>query len=106
MVQISRFGVIPKSQPGKWRLIVDLSHPADPSVNDDIETKLCTMNYTSVDEAVQRLVSMGSGAQLAKLDVGNCIQNRPGPPNEKVVAGDATEGNLYIVKNVRALMRL
>ncbi len=27
-VHINRFGVIPKPhQPGKWRLIVDLSHP-------------------------------------------------------------------------------
>ena len=25
--QVSRIGVIPKSQPGRWRLIVDLSHP-------------------------------------------------------------------------------
>ena len=33
--QISPFGVIPKSsQPGKWRLIVDLSSPEGKSVND------------------------------------------------------------------------
>ena len=33
-VHISRFGVIPKGQTGKWRLIVDLSHPKGHSVND------------------------------------------------------------------------
>ena len=35
-VHISPFGVIPKSEPGKWRLIVDLSSPCGNSVNDGI----------------------------------------------------------------------
>ena len=36
-VHISRFGVVPKSsQPGKWRLIIDLSAPENHSVNDGI----------------------------------------------------------------------
>ena len=34
---LSRFGVIPKNhQPNKWRLIIDLSHPIDGSVNGGI----------------------------------------------------------------------
>ncbi len=34
---VSRFGVLPKSsQPGKWRLIVDLSHPEGVCVNESI----------------------------------------------------------------------
>ena len=35
-VQESPFGVIPKSEPGKWRLILDLSSPQGNSVNDGI----------------------------------------------------------------------
>ena len=36
-VRISRFGVIPKPhQPGKWRLILDMSHPKGGSINDGI----------------------------------------------------------------------
>ena len=31
---LNRFGVIPKSQPGEWRLITDLSFPKGRSVND------------------------------------------------------------------------
>lgn len=43
---ISRFGVIEKPhQPGKYRLIVDLSHPEGQSVNDGIEPELCTLQY-------------------------------------------------------------
>ena len=41
VVQISKFGVIPKGHsPGKWRLIVDLSSPASHSVNDGIDPRL------------------------------------------------------------------
>ena len=37
-LHISSFGVIPKKgQPGKWRLIVDLSSPQGHSVNDGID---------------------------------------------------------------------
>ena len=42
-VQISPFGVIPKSQPGKWRLIVDLSSPQGRSVNDGIRKEWCML---------------------------------------------------------------
>ena len=38
----SRFGVIPKNhQPNKWQLIVDLTHPTNNSVNDEISSPLC-----------------------------------------------------------------
>ena len=33
-VQVSPFGVIPKSELGKWRLILDLSSPSGYSVNE------------------------------------------------------------------------
>ena len=53
---ISKFGVIPKShQPNKWRLIVDLSQPDGASVNGGIDTNLCSLSYTKVDEVICRL---------------------------------------------------
>ena len=37
-MQVSRFDVMPKGhQIGKWRLILDLSHPEAASVNDGID---------------------------------------------------------------------
>ena len=66
-VHVSRFGVIEKPhQPGKYRLIVDLSHPEGQSVNDGIEADICTL---SVDTAVARAVAHGSAARLSKFDV-------------------------------------
>ena len=56
-VQISRFGVIPKNhQPGKWRMIVNLSHPKQSSVNDKISANLCSLKYASVDNAIQTIL--------------------------------------------------
>ena len=50
-------------QPGKWRFIVDLAHPKGKSMNDGIEVELCSLRYTSVDEAVRRSMNMGHGSQ-------------------------------------------
>ena len=41
---ISPFGVIPKkAKPGKWCLIVDLTSPANASVNDGIDRDMCSL---------------------------------------------------------------
>ena len=44
--QLSPLGTIPKSeQPGKWRLIKDLSSPEGASVNASFEPELCFLRY-------------------------------------------------------------
>ena len=49
LVVINRFGVIPKShQPGRWRLIVDLSHPNGWSVNNGIQPDCHTHQLTKL----------------------------------------------------------
>ena len=67
---VSRFGVIPKNhQPNKWRLIVDLSHPTNNSVNDGTSSPLCTLHYVTVDDAVCQIDSLGRRCLLAKIDI-------------------------------------
>lgn len=66
-VHVSRFEVIPKShQPGKWRLIVDLSHPPGNSVNDGVDPDLCSLVYASVDQAASTILGLGHRSVLAK----------------------------------------
>ena len=66
-LQISHFGVIPKNhQPGKWRLIVDLSDPAGSSVNDGIDRELCSLKYVSVDDAVRSILDLGTRGSDSK----------------------------------------
>lgn len=87
-VHISRFGVIPKkSQPGKWRLIVDLSHPKGGSVNDGIDPTLCSLTYTSVDEAANTIKELGRDAQLAKLDIQSAYRIVPVHPADRWLLG-------------------
>ena len=59
-VQVSRYGVIPKAKPGKWRLILDLSFPEGRSVNDGISLVICSLaSIITVDDVVRAIVSMG-----------------------------------------------
>lgn len=53
-IHVSRFGVIPKPhQPGKWRLITDLSSPKGCSVNDGVSPTQCSVLYALVDGAMR-----------------------------------------------------
>ena len=55
-VHINRFGVIRKKhQPGKWRLITDLSFPEDASVNNAIDPAKCSLKYISVDSLITKI---------------------------------------------------
>ena len=59
---ISRFGVIPKNnQPGKWRLILDLSSPVGHSMNDGIPKPPFTVQYASVDAVIEGIMARGRG---------------------------------------------
>ncbi len=96
-LQVNRFGVIPKPhQPGKWRLIVDLSHPRGSSVNDGIEPELCSLKYTSVDKAVQMILEMGAGTKLAKFDVEGAYRTVPVHPDDRGLLGMRWKGKTYI----------
>ena len=61
-IHMSRIGVIPKKhQAGKWRLIVDLSYPEGQSINDGIDSKLCSLSYVKIDSVVDTILYLGRG---------------------------------------------
>jgi len=71
-------GLIPKPhQPGRWRLIVDLSAPRDHSVNNAIPSDVAQMHYSSVLDAAAMVRSLGPGALLAKMDLQNAYRILP-----------------------------
>ena len=105
-VQINRFGLVPKNhQPGKWRLIVDLSHPKGASVNDGVEPELCSMKYTSVDEAVKKVLILGAGTLLAKIDVEGAYRTVPVQPEDRWLLGMKWRGKLYADKALQFGLR-
>ena len=84
----SPFGVIPKKgQPGKWRLILDLSSPTQHSVNDGIPKDPFSLQYISVDDAIKILMALGPGALMAKFDVESAYRNVAMRPDEHYLFG-------------------
>ena len=74
-VHISRFGEIPKGHTGRWRLIVDLSHPLGHSMNDGIPKHLCSLKYVTIDEAIKGIIQLGQGTLLAKIDIQSAFRS-------------------------------
>ena len=93
--QLSPFGVIPKSQPGKWRLIVDLSSPDGGSVNDGIEPELCSLQYLRLDEVVRKIVHMGQGTVMAKMDIESAYRIMPVHPSDRLLLGVQWKGGVF-----------
>ena len=85
-----------KNQQGKWRLITDLSSPQGHSVNDGIDPALCSLSYTSVDDAAAEICAMGRGTLVAKLDIKNAYRIVPVHPEDSLLLGTKWQGKLFI----------
>ena len=96
-IHVSRFGIIPKPhQPGKWRLITDLSHPRSASVNDGIDPQYCSLSYVSVDDAVRAIWRLGVGTVLAKFDLESAYRQIPVHPQDHRLLGVMWGGQHYV----------
>ena len=89
-------GIIPKPhQPGKFRLIVDLSAPRGFSVNDGISPSLCSLDYISVDQAARLIAKCGRGALMAKTDLQSAYRQVPVHPEDQHLLGLEWDGQIY-----------
>ena len=67
--RVSPISVIPKKSSSEFRLIHNLSFPSENSVNDFINKELCTVKYSSIDDAVRMIYKLGKNSLLAKCDI-------------------------------------
>ena len=95
-VHVSPFGVIPKRELGKWRLILNLSSPGGKSMNDGISKEWCSLSYLSVDDVVTRVLALGRGTLLAKFDLKAAYRNVPIHPDDRWLLGMSWEGRVYV----------
>ena len=96
-LHVSSFGVIPKKgQPGKWRLIVDLSSPWGFSVNDGIDPEQFTLQYIRMDDVIRMVAELGSGALMAKFDVEAAYRNIPVHPVDRHLLGLKWRGQFFV----------
>ena len=77
-------------------LIVDMSSPEGGSVNDGIREAWCSLSYTTVDNAIQRIMSYGAGAQLVKVDIQSAYRVVPVHPDDRWLMGMLWEGSLFV----------
>lgn len=96
-IHCSPFGVIPKkNRPNKWRLIINLSAPEGYSVNDGIERELASVSYTSIDDIISKILQLGQGSLLAKMDIKQAYRNVPVHPEDRPLLGMLWEGKVYV----------
>jgi len=96
---VSQFGIIPKNhQPNKWRLIVDLSYPDDGSVNGGIPRELCSLQYITVDSAIDQIRQMGFGTLLAKIhvDIKSAFRLLPVHPADRHLSSMRWDKHIFI----------
>ena len=96
-LHISRFGVIPKSnQPGKWRLILDLSAPAGHSVNDGIPKPPFSIQYVTVDAFIDGIMARGRGTLMAKFDVASAYRIIAVHPQDRYLLGMKWRDSFFV----------
>ncbi len=95
---ISPIGLVPKAQPGKWRLIQHLSFPHGQSVNDGINPDVCLVKYASFDLAVQLVVRNGKGALMAKADIESAFRLLPIHPDDFQLLGIRIGDKFFVDK--------
>ena len=95
-LHINRFGVIPKSTPGKRSLITDLSFPHGNSVNDGTAEELCHTRCPSIKSAVKKIIKYGKGALMAKFDLSRAYCNIPICEQDRKLLGMRWKNKYYV----------
>ena len=94
-LRCSGLGAVPKKD-GRWRMILHLSAPAGRSINDFIDRDQYSLQYTSVDDTVQRLLNLGPGALMAKVDLKSAFCMVPVHPADWELLGMYWRGMFYV----------
>ena len=98
LLQCSPIGLVPKHEPGAFRLIHHLSHPSGRSINDFIPRDRCVVHYASFDTAVDLVMRAGVGAWLAKSDIKSAFRLLPVHPEDYELLGFTFDGLYYYDK--------
>ena len=76
--QVSPLFLRPKSTPGEYRMILNLSYPRDlSSINSNISDVYKSVKYSSVRAAIKDITDMGKGVYTAKVDVKDAFRLLP-----------------------------
>ncbi len=96
---ISPLGAVEKKSSGRrtgWRRIHDLSYPIASSVNDGIPEIYGTLQYQTLDDAIQLIATHGRNAILRKRDLQDAFRMIPLSPYDYWLFLFEWEGKLYM----------
>ena len=93
-LRYSGLGIVPKKE-NKWWMILHLSVPFGSSINDFISKESFSLHYSSMDDAVRFLVSLGPGARMAKDDHKSAFCMVPVHPQDWELLGMRWQGAYY-----------
>lgn len=83
---------------GGFRLITNLSAPRGNSINEFIDPEICSVNYSSFDQAVNMVQNLGPNAQLGKMDISNAFRLLPIRPEDFSLLGFKFLDKYYVDK--------
>lgn len=95
---ISPIGLVPKSTPGQFRLIFDLSYPHGSSVNSGISKVYSSVAYTHFDEITKMVQREGQGSYLFKVDIKSAFRLLPIHPEDFSLLGMEFQEKYYVDK--------
>lgn len=99
-LRVSPIGLVKKKTPGEFRLIHHLSFPDGDSLNDFIDPDLCSVQYTSFDEAIHMIQDMGQGCLMGKVDIKSAFRLLPVSPSDFDQLGFKFENHYYFDKSM------
>ncbi|XP_041438056.1 uncharacterized protein LOC121399992 [Xenopus laevis] len=93
---VSPLGIVPKKEPGKFRMIQHLSYPEGASVNDALDKEQCSVQYQSFEKALEIVKMQGEGALMAKVDIESAFRLLPLHPDSFKLTGCYFQGVFYV----------
>ena len=72
---------------------MDLSSPSSKSANDGIPSDLCTLHYSRIDDAVDKVRDLVRGTLLVKMDLMNAYRIVPVHLDDYHLLGISWEGH-------------
>ena len=93
--QINPINIIPKKEPNKFRVIVNLPHPEGFSINNGIPDLYANVSYSSLSDAIKLIIKCGKDCFLSKSDIKNAFRNIPVHPSQHNLLGMTFKNKLY-----------
>ena len=74
----------------------DLSYTEGASVNDSIDSILCSLNYITVSQVASKAMSLGKGSLIAKIDIKTAYWLIPVSLQDHSYLGMKWNDNIYV----------